>query len=145
MCQCLEGSDYGSYEKDGCTNYLTDLKAFKKAKAERVAAILDDNNQASGDDLLEANEDVAFAEAIADDLIVEEDEAEINALAYFAGYLLHKTIMSRSECTTCQEYFVADENDQQLCNELIRLRDYRVGALCRPTKVANEMIEKKVN
>ena len=145
MCQCLEGSDYGSYQKDDSTNYLTDLKAFKEAQQrmeeERVAAMDEDNIKAEGDEFQEAFEDAEFAEAIAADLVVEEDDAEINALAYLAGYLLHKTIMTRSKCKTCQEAFVGDENDEQAANELIRLRDYRVGALCRPTELANKMVQ----
>ena len=144
MCQCLDGSDDGSYDKDGSTNFLTDLKEAKEAKEKaRIEATIQENDVAEGKD--EAAEDSEFARVINpsiydDDLNVEEDIAEVNALAYLTGYLLLKTVV-HSKCAKCIEEFVADENDEQLCNELIRMRDYRVGALCRPTIFANNLTQ----
>ena len=145
MCQVLEGPEYGSYESDECTNYLTDLKGFKAAQElaeqERVAKMAAENNNAAGEDFVQEQEDAEFA-----NLLVEADVAEVNALAYLTGYLLYKTIVSsQSKCKTCQEHFVGDENDDQLWNELIRMKDYRIGALCRPTELANKMVKRAEN
>ena len=136
MCQCLDGSASGSYEQDGASDsIMTDIKALKAAKEQLDAEkMLQENEAALGD--LETKEDLEFS-----NLIAEEDISEICALSYLTGYLLLKTICNQSKCEKCKALLVADENDTQPCNQLIRLRDYKLGALCRPTELGNSMFQ----
>ena len=140
MTQCLDGAASGSYDQDGVSeSIMIDIKALKEAKEQLdVERLIHENEASLGD--LEAMEDLEFSS-----LLVGDDIAELNALAYITGYLLRKTICSQSKCDLCKSVFVADENDQQMNNQLIRLRDYRLGALCRPTEVANKMFQQAEN
>ena len=136
MCQCLEGSNNGSYEQDGDSDtIIADIKALKAAKEQLDAEkMLQENEAANGD--LETKEDLEFS-----NLIAEEDISEVCALSYLTGYLLLKTICTQSKCDKCKSSLVADENDTQPCNQLIRMRDYKLGALCRPTELGNNMFQ----
>ena len=156
MCQCLDGPVSGSYDHDEGSSFLIDIKEAKERKAkeeerkakedEMIESAVNANNEAE-EILIEVEEDSYFAEIMFP--VTEDDEndevpddiAEINASSYVNGYLLHKTIMTKSKCTNCQNQFVADENDDQLCNQLIRLKDYKAGALCRGTPLFNDMMQ----
>ena len=152
MCQCLDSSVHGSYERDSeHSKVLNDLKVLKAEKAAREAEenvdldqVVEENAAASGISL----EDEAFINMLYpkfdpddDNQVFEEDISEINGLAYLSGYMLRSTICKQSKCEECKQAFVADETDEQRCNELIRLREYKVGALCKPSKLANDMMQ----
>ena len=152
MCQCIDQAAHGSYDQDDTDCFLTDFSIAKSKQdaVEKVYNMLNENERAeSVDEQSEESQDDQFAAIIhpypeqqsqeGQKLRVEEDISERNALSYLTGYLLLKTICSKSYCEKCKEAYVSDENDDQLCNELIRLRDYKVGALCRPSSLANNM------
>ena len=137
MVQCLDGSIHGSYDQDGPgADVFNDLKALKEAKEAALALEEVEEENRAATISLEAQEDYEFS-----NLLVEEDISEINALAYLTGYLLLKTICRQSKCQKCQASLVADQNDAQLCNQIIRLKDYKLGALCRPTELGNQMFQ----
>ena len=144
MCQCLDPTIHGSYNYDETEGALIDLSEIKAQKQKRLEDIVKENIEAV-DDINEVEEDEFFASVIhpslqQTDLKVEEDISELNALAYLNGYLLQKTICSKSKCEKCMGAFVTDEADEQLCNELIRLREYKIGVFKKPSTLANEMI-----
>ena len=63
--------------------------------------------------------------------------AEANALSYFAGYVLYKTKM----CKACKSILVCkvtqDTLNDQVVNNLIVGKEWKLGCLTRPTKLAN--------
>ena len=131
MCQLLKASKHSSYDQDEDGNFLTDLREFKEAlkEVEKDEDILDD-------------EDLAFVYGTTIDIVLENDVAEDNAKAFLAGYTFKKTICSQSKCEKCESVFVTDHLlDDQECNILISLRDYKPGALKRPSKIGNELIK----
>ena len=150
MVQCLDGSVHGSYERDDeNASVLHDLKALKAEKAAREAEdvvnldqVMTENDAADG--VIAEDEEfinMLYPKLDIDDQVDIEDISEINGLAYLSGYMLRSTICNQSKCDECQKAFVAAETDDQSCNELIRLREYKKGALCKPTKLANDMLQ----
>ena len=136
MCQCLDGSVNGSYSQDGASDtIMNDIKLLKQAKEQLDLEKTEQENQAALGDI-EAKEDLEFS-----NLIAQNDIAESCALSYLTGYLLLKTICSQSKCDICHSALVAGVDDNQLCNQLIRMRDYKIGALCRPTELGNQMFQ----
>ena len=144
MCQCLDPAINGSYNYDDTDGALIDLAEVKAQRQQKLEEMVKENINASenGD---EVEEDELFASIIhpsldQTDLKVVEDISEVNALSYLNGYLLQKTICSKSKCATCMDAFLTNENDDQLCNELIRLREYKLGVFKKPSTLANEMV-----
>ena len=138
MCQCLDGPANGSYDQDDVSDSIfTDIKALKEAKEHLDWEKVQQENEAALGDVA-AKEDLEFTNLMVDG---DDDISEICALSYLTGYLLRKTICTQSKCEKCKTAFVADEHDEQMTNELIRLRDYKKGALCRPTEIGNKMFQ----
>ena len=95
--------------------------------------------------LSEQQETEAFFEAHQCNL----EQSEYWAFVYYSGYILRKTIVSQSECDTCQHFMVTTtlgENDHPAYT-LINKRDFRPkkvlnrGALTRPTGQAVIMFQ----
>ena len=72
------------------------------------------------------------------------DFAELASLAYLVGYLLKVTILTdKSNCKNCALLFVVDfEKDDQEVNSLITAREYKAGALVRPSRLANALFKR---
>ena len=70
-----------------------------------------------------------------------DDYAQANALSYFIGYVMYKTILTQSKCDTCKKAYINDDpniNDQYV-NNLIVDKDWGKGCLTRPSKLANQV------
>ena len=131
MCQLLKASKHSSYDQDEDGNFLTDLREYKETlkELEKDEDILDD-------------EDLEFVYGTTIDIVLENDVAGDNAKAFLAGYTYKKTICTQSKCVKCESIFVTDHLlDDQECNILISLRDYKPGALKRPSVLGNELIK----
>ena len=71
------------------------------------------------------------------------DFAETNGLAYLGGHMLKHTILLNSKCITCTKAFtVGVEEDQQECNALITEKEFKSGALTRPSVLANALFKR---
>ena len=127
MCQILKGASHSSYDDDGTEGFLTDLKEYKESLKEVEAEErLDD-------------EDQRFTNA-AIEIVINNNFAEDNALAYLCGHVLMKTVATQSQCTICETtYLTNDVFEIQECNALIRLKDFLPGALRRPSDFGNEL------
>ena len=70
-----------------------------------------------------------------------DDYAQANALSYYIGYVMYKTILTQSKCDTCKKVYINDDpntNDQYV-NNLIVDKDWQNGSLTRPSKLANQI------
>ena len=73
-----------------------------------------------------------------------EQYAEANSLSQFIGYVLKKTVLSATKiCETCKKQLISTEDDidqnDQVLNTLIFLKEWRKGALTKPSELANEI------
>ena len=118
----------GSYEADHTESALVQLKHFKELRKS-----LEEEDKKS----------ITFLDEIP---VIKEsqkikDKAERNALAYVAGMILKRTILTKSKCKKCEEAFVAPE-DKKLAsgdNDLISLKEYKKGCSTYPSPVGNAM------
>ena len=72
-----------------------------------------------------------------------EDYAETNAWSHYGGYVLYKTIETKSKCDQCKNILVAQNSDENhySVNTLIDFKEWKEkpGCLTRPSKLANEL------
>ena len=115
--------NYGVNENRG---FLTDFNSIKQ--------FLDEEKKVEEYDIESLNA-LEFA---------PRDFAELASLAYLVGYLLNVTILTeKSNCKACALVFVVDfEKDDQEVNSLITAREYKAGALVRPSRMANAMFKR---
>ena len=117
---------HGSYGVNEKRGFLTDFKSIKQ--------FLDEEKHVEETDIANLNA-LEFA---------PRDFAELASLAYLVGYLLKVTILTdKSNCKNCALLFVVDfEKDDQEVNSLITAREYKAGALVRPSRLANAMFKR---
>ena len=117
---------HGSYGVNDERGFLTDFKSIKQ--------FLDEEKHVEETDIANLNA-LEFA---------PRDFAELASLAYLVGYLLKVTILTdKSNCKNCALLFVVDfEKDDQEVNSLITAREYKAGALVRPSRLANALFKR---
>ena len=122
----LNKGKHGAYGFNEERGFLTDFKSIKK--------FLDDEKKIEETDIETLNA-LEFA---------PRDFAELASLAFLVGYLLKVTILTeKSNCNICAQLFVVDfEKDDQEVNSLITAREYKAGALVRPSRMANAMFKR---
>ena len=120
LCKKVKGS---SYEHDETDEWLVEISNIKQMQVDMIS---------------EEMQDVIFLKA-QDFQPGDFDEAV--SLASLAGYILQKTIASKSKCKTCMKAFCSTENDEvQGLNALIDYRDNSDRySLIRPTELANKI------
>ena len=124
VSQFLKYSPRGNYEEDDSLEFLSNLEDFKESK------------KCVDEDYLE---DIEMMEVFDRESFDPHDFAEDCSLAYFGGHIMKLII--KDQCQECQDEFFADENDQQKCNQLIRQKEYKKGALVAPSERANQMFK----
>ena len=91
----------------------------------------------------EEDDDATFIKDMINTQNSQLDSLDKNSLAYLTGYILKHTIMLSSKCETCRIAFTSNvDSPLQEANTLISIKDYRAGALVRPSEVANAMFER---
>ena len=70
------------------------------------------------------------------------DFAEEQGLVYHIGYVLKKTICSKSHCQHCIDLLTINDDDRDLRHTLIIEKAYTEGALTLPSKLACDVFEK---
>ena len=131
MSQFMHRVNKGSYGDDD-SEFLTEFKDFKKLQEEE----LDDSEEKED---LEHFVNVKFDPEDFENWSMDQIDqfAEANALSYFAGYILYKTKM----CKSCKSKLVCkvtqDTLNDQVVNNLIVGKEWKLGCLTRPTKLAN--------
>ena len=66
--------------------------------------------------------------------------AEEAALSFLNGYFLRKIILKKDKsCEECCKAFVTNSDDDQIVNSLIKQKEYKEGALTRPSKLGNQI------
>lgn len=114
-----------SYEEE-TSNFLTQLKDFRKLQEENMAQEDKEDEQ-----LLEAS----YTEN-------PSNISEAASLAYLGGYVLFKTICTKSKCQNCKKIYVSDHEDQpEEVNSLISFKEYKQGKLVTPSPVGNRLME----
>ena len=140
-----------SYDQDDSIMYLTDLKDLRKQllneeifKDYTSAVVENDPEKTALDEELERYDKIESK---------DDDEKELESLrrnclihmnsrAWVGGFTLKQTILYKSYCKNCIQYFVCKaEEDQQPLNHLISMREYKIGALTHPSKSANKMFK----
>ena len=124
VSQFIKYTPRGNYEQDDSLEYLTSLEDFR------------DSQQCVDE---EYNEDEEMMAQFEKDDFDPEDFAEDNALAYFGGSILKQIV--KGNCQECEEELFAPDEDQQECNNLIRLKEYSEGSLVSPSTRANQMFK----
>ena len=131
MSLFLHRVNKGSYGDDD-SEFLTEFKDFKKLQEE----LIDDPEEKED---IEHFEDVKFNPGDFDSWRMDQMDqfAEASALSYYGGYVLYKTNL----CKTCKSKLVfkvtQDAVNDQAVNNLIVEKEWRIGSLTRPTKLAN--------
>ena len=129
-------SHYMGHVKD--TNHAVDENSKFMTCLRELQTIHQEEEEAACKDL---NIDMDFINSNQLDL------AESVALAYLAGYFLGKILIQKRDlhhpvkeikCAACFKAFIIDyESDDQLVNSLITEKEYKPGALTRPSRFAN--------
>ena len=128
-----KGTNCGSDDSIEFMSSLRELKQIHKEEEEEAKC--------------ELNIDMAFLET--NEIT---DFAETTALAFLGGYMLKHVILGKTRrkgninikknfkvCQLCAKAFIADpETDDQVENTLIRMKEFKEGALCRPTRLGNK-------
>ena len=137
----------GSYDQDDDNAHylsgLTDLKEYHRLKllereeAEENLEIPIDNTGATTEQSDDELDRAFFDESNPYELNL----AEKCSLIHFGGYVLKKTILTKSKCVKCISYFVTNEISKNVTHTIINERDYVAGALTRPSETACEMFE----
>ena len=144
LCQFMKRVKGSSYEDDEHVAFLVDLKSFKEH--EEVRKVMQEDAEEEEipistdpirriEQLTEAEEDDTYFETFK----IEFDPKD-GSFVYFCGYVLRKTILGKSECKECICQWVTTKIDTK--NELytlIDLREYKEGALIRPSQKAIDM------
>ena len=144
LCQFMKRVKGSSYEDDEHVAFLVDLKSFKEH--EEVRRVMQEDAEEEEipistdpirriEQLTEAEEDDTYFETFK----IEFDPKD-GSFVYFCGYVLRKTILGKSECKECICQWVTTKVDSK--NELhmlINLREYKEGALVRPSHKAVDM------
>ena len=145
MYNNLPGS---SYDDDEHVAFLVDLRSF--ANHEEIRNLMqEDSNEEEipiSSDPIEQIQQLTEAEE--DDTFFEQTKIEFDpkegSFVFFIGYILKKTILSKSECKSltnnCTSQWVTKVIDPK--NEfhlLINQREYVEGALTRPSEKAIDM------
>ncbi len=109
------------YEQDKLY-FLSDLKSMKAIAKSEETPQEDDNKE--------------FVKA---QFIGSEQEKAI--ISHLAGYVLKKTILTKSSCSTCTKYFVnkSQESEDKNLNQIIVQKEYKEGALVHPSQMANKI------
>ena len=111
----------GSYDAEDSA-FLIDFQSFKK--------VLES----------EQNEQEEIIENLLDANVSLENMSEKNSLAYFAGVILKRSILgTKNVCKDCATAFISEEESDEDYEDLISTKEFKKGALTRPTKVAFEM------
>jgi hypothetical protein len=89
---------------------------------------------------IKRNSDKGFEDNVGDEFDAlffhvnkELDFADLNALIYFGGYVLHKTFR-KFTCRLCKSFFIGEGGNKT--NLLTELKEFRSGALCKCTEKA---------
>ena len=137
----------GSYDQDDDNAHylsgLTDLKEYHRLKllereeAEENLEIPIDNTGATTEQSDDELDRAFFDESNPYELNL----AEKCSLIHFGGYVLKKTILTKSKCVKCISYFVTNEISKNVTHTIINERDYVAGALTRPSETACRMFE----
>ena len=114
----MKPSKYGSYMEDVGSHWLTELRDLKECQLET----------------LDEDQDENVYEILVGDNVNKEFTQEC-ALVHVAGYVLKKTIHTRSKCEKCQEFFTQSSPTLDL-HKLVKEKEYKEGALTLPTEVA---------
>ena len=127
-----------SYEDDEGVAFLTslkELKIYEKMKKiewsnqENDVPIPVKKNQKSNLPK-EQKEDAKFFKSHTLNL----EESDYWSFNYFNGYILRKTILSQSKCDKCSDALVTrNANSQNSAHTLIKMREFKPGALIRPS------------
>lgn len=112
----------GSYDSED-SSFLIDFDSFRK--------VLEN----------EQNEEEEVIENLLDANISLENISEKNSLAYLAGMILKRTILKANKvCNACSSAFISKEQGtNEDYEDLISLKEFKNGALTKPTKIAFEM------
>ena len=120
----------GNYEMDCPAEFITQFKDVKKftAKLEN-----EDSKELMQDEL---NFDM-------EKFVPSDDFYDQNTVAYLSGYVLGHTIKTNSKCLICIEAFILPkkDNDNQMANTLIVMKEFKAGCLVKPTEQANSMFQ----
>ena len=114
----MKPNKYGSYMEDVDSNWLTELKDLKDCQLEH----------------LDEDEDEDVYDIIVGEK-VREDFSQESALVYVAGYVLKKTVLSKSKCVQCQEFYTQDTPTLEV-HKLVCEKEYKEGLLVLPTEKA---------
>ena len=145
LSQFLRKVRGSSYEDDEGVSFITGLKELKLYHdmqdmewqiAETEVAIPVDKKLIP-QKRTEQQENEAYFEAHQCQL----EQSEYWSFVHYSGYILRKTILSQSECDICGNYMVTNEVTNKSAYELINKRDYKVGALTRPTQAAIQIFQ----
>ena len=125
----MGGVKNGAYTVTDKRGFLTDFKSIEKFLEE------------------EKKEDQLDIENLKELKVTPIGFFEESALAHITGYLLLHTILTkRSKCKDCVAAYVVNfENDNQEVNSIIAARDYKEGALTRPSELANKLFQRLEN
>ena len=122
LLQHMKSSKYQSYQEDDTDcKWLTELKDIKELQ------------------LLKEEEEDKDDNDLCDHVVQERvyaDFAEQNSLTYGIGYILLKTIFSKSKCVTCQKAFAMETSDGSEWLKLIEEKCYVPNALTIPSEMA---------
>ena len=75
---------------------------------------------------------------------LNHSEFEEGGFTHHNGFLLYKTVLGRKQgqsCDLCNAYFAADIDEDLAAHELIKLKDFKAGALQRPSAAAIEIFD----
>ena len=91
-------------------------------------------------------EDIEIVEEELDQQFLSDSFVDFSqkiALGYAAGYFLYKTILKgKSHCANCKEAFITSHvDDDQVENTLMRAKDFKEGALTRPSVLGNTVFK----
>ena len=73
---------------------------------------------------------------------LNHSEFEEGGFTHHNGFILYKTVLGRKQpCDVCHTYFAADLNEDIAAHELIKLKDFKAGALQRPSAAAIKIFD----
>ena len=129
ISQFLKYSPNGNYDEDDSTLLLDDMLNLKKVQDKEDEEPNEDHEKL-----------LAWCELFDKYDLDSNDFAENCSLANIAGYMLSKTISSKSKCTACVAALISDgSSEDQECNALITNKEHT--HLVRPTKLGNSMFK----
>lgn len=137
VCQVLGNVKHSNCQGDKSTMILGDFKNIKKIELMKIQ-----------EEREEVAEDIEFLKSNgirAYDLNTDEGMAQANALAFWIGCVLKRTIKSKKHkgcyCENCITIFVEVEPSLQLVNELIECKSFSdKRKMIRPTKFGNDVL-----